>query len=247
MKVALVTGAGRHEGLGFETARQLGQEGFHVLISARKIEQAQARTQELQDEGLSISALHLDTTDVGSVSRAVEFIHTNYGKLDVLINNAAIMAVTPVTDFKSDLDTVAEHFQTNLIGTWRMSQELFSLLKASGEGRIVNVSSGAGAFWDPDFGLVNNPGLQMQQFGDVPIGSYALTKLAINGLTLKLSQDFKSANILVNSVCPGLVSTYPGSPGRSVVEGARSILWAAMLPDNGPTGLFFRDGKQLPW
>ncbi|WP_058974222.1 SDR family NAD(P)-dependent oxidoreductase, partial [Type-D symbiont of Plautia stali] len=170
-----------------------------------------------------------------------------YGKLDVLINNAAIMAVTPLTDFKSDLYFIEEQFKTNLIGTWRISQELFPLLEASGEGRVVNVTSGAGAFWDPDFGLVNNPGLQMQQFGNVPIGSYALTKLAINGLTLKLSQDFKKANILVNSVCPGLVSTYPGSPGRSVEEGAKSIVWAALLSNNGPTGLFFRDGKQLPW
>jgi len=247
MKIALITGAGRREGLGFETSRQLSQQGYHVILSARKAGQAQARARELQDEGLSVSALTIDITDVDSVNHAVEFINSTYGKLDVLINNAAIMAVTPVTDFKNDLNTVTEHFQTNLVGTWRMSQELFSLLKSSGQGVIVNVSSGAGAFWDPDFGLVNNPGLQMQQFGDVPIGSYALTKLAINGLTLKLSQDFKRANILVNSVCPGLVATYPGSPGRPVEDGARSIVWAAILPANGPTGLFFRDGKQLPW
>lgn len=138
-------------------------------------------------------------------------------------------------------------FNTNLIGTWRVAQEFYPLLKKSGDARIVNVSSGAGTFWDPDFGPVNNPGFEMSQFGDVLIGSYALTKLAINGLTLKLAQDFRADQVLVNSICPGLVSTDPSSPGGSVEDGARSIVWGATLPSSGPTGLLFRDGKQLPW
>lgn len=247
MKIALVTGAGRKEGLGFETSRQLGGMGFHVILSARKLAQAEEMAGLLRKENISVSALEIDTTDENSVRNAVKYVSENYNQLDVLINNAAVMAVTPAIGIKTDLDTAMRQFETNLFGTWRVAQEFYALLKASGDARIVNVSSGAGAFWDPDFGLVNNPGFEMSQFGDVPIGSYALSKLAINGLTLKLSQDFRDANILVNSVCPGLVSTYPGSPGRSVEDGARSIVWAATLPNNGPTGLFFRDGKQLPW
>lgn len=247
MKIALVTGAGRQAGLGFETSRQLAQRGFHVVLTARKYEQASVLANILREEKLSVSPLEIDTTDASSVSKAVKHITEHYRQLDVLINNAAIMAVTPVTGIKSDLETASRQFETNLLGSWRMSQEFYELLKASGNARVVNVSSGAGAFWDPDYGLVNNPGFEMSQFGDVPIGTYALSKLALNGLTIKLSQDFRDANILVNSVCPGLVATYPGSPGRPVEEGAKSIMWAATLPDNGPTGLFFRDGKQLPW
>lgn len=247
MNIGLVTGVGRREGIGFEVARQLGRQGFQVLLSARKLAQAEALARELTEEGLNVSAMQLDTTDASSVDHAVRTITQNYGKLDVLVNNAAIMGFTPVDDYRSDLETVRRHFETNLIGTWRISQEMFPLLKASGNGRIVNVSSSSGAFWDPDFGLVNNPGFQMAQFGNVSISSYALTKLATNGLTLKLAQDFRKANILVNSVCPGLVATREGSSGRPVKEGARGIVWAATLPEGGPTGLFFRDGKQLPW
>ncbi|RQR24985.1 SDR family NAD(P)-dependent oxidoreductase [Burkholderia sp. Bp9143] len=218
MRIALVTGAGRRQGLGFETARQLAHLGFHVFVTARIGKKAEEYAQELQDSGLKVSALQLDTTDGDSVARAVAAVTEKFGKLDVLVNNAAIMAVTPVQDFRTDLDAVRQQFETNLLGTWRMSQEFFPLLCASGDARIVNVSSGAGAFWDPDFGLVNNPGFEMSQFGDVPIGSYALTKLAINGLTLKLAQDFKAHQILVNSVCPGLVATYPGSPVSNAFE-----------------------------
>lgn len=247
MKTALITGAGRREGIGFETARQMAQQGMQVFLSARSVEKAQQLTQVLRDEGLNVSALQLDTTDPASVTQAIKRIEDQAGRLDVLINNAAIMAVTPVTDFRTDLDVVRQQFEANLIGTWRLSQECFPLLQASGDGRIVNVSSGAGSFWDPDFGLVNNPGFEMSKFGDVPIGSYALTKLALNGLTIKLAKDFNAAGILVNSVCPGLVATYPNSPGRPVEDGARSVVWAANIPATGPTGLFFRDGKQLPW
>lgn len=247
MKIALVTGVGRAEGIGFETAHQLGQLGYKVIISARNFDKVTALADQLKGKGIDAYALQLDITDNSSVSRALKDIQSEYGKLDLLVNNAAILAVKPNDKVQTDLDEVRTQFETNFLGTWRVTQEFLPLLKASDDARVVNVSSSAGSFWEPNFGLVNNPGFEMSQFGDVPIGSYALTKLALNGLTLKLSQDFKEHNIAVNSVCPGLVSTYPGNPGRPVEEGAKSILWVATLPKNGPTGLFFRDGKQIPW
>lgn len=247
-KIVLITGAGRPTGLGFNTARLLAQQGYNVILTARQAGQAQARAEELRAEGLDVTPLDLDIADAESVRQAVEFVQQTYGKLDVLVNNAAIMAVTPVLDFRTDLDFVQNQFNTNLIGTWRMAQEFYPLLKAAGKGRVVNVSSSAGSYWESGFGLVNNPGLEMRQFGeDVPIGSYSLTKLAINGLTLKLAQDFKKDGISVNAVCPGLVETYPPSPGRSPEEGARSIVWAVTQPDDNLTAGFFRDGKRLPW
>ncbi|OMP91112.1 SDR family NAD(P)-dependent oxidoreductase [Raoultella terrigena] len=247
MKIALVTGVGRAGGLGFETAHQLGLLGYKVIISSRNFDKVKDLAKELKVKGVDVSALQLDITDDISISRVFQDIQLAHGKLDVLINNAAILPVKPVEGFKTDLEEVKSHFETNLIGTWRVTQELFPLLTASADGRVVNVSSSAGSFWEPNFGLVNNPGFEMSQFGDVPIGSYGLSKLALNGLTLKLSQDFRDHHIAVNSVCPGLVSTYPGTPGRPVEDGARSIVWVATLPKNGPTGLFFRDGKQIPW
>ena len=245
-KLALVTGAGRELGLGFETVRQLAKEGFKVILTARNAEQVEARTAELQAEGLDVIGLHLDIADEASVQSAVKFVQENFGKLDLLVNNAAIMAVTPVMDFKTDLDFAQNQFNTNLFGTWRVSQEFYPLLKAAGTARIVNVSSSSGSFWETGFGMVNNPGFEMSQFGDVSIGSYQLSKLAINGLTLKLAQDYRKDNIFVNAVCPGLVSTYEGNPGRPVQDGARSIVLAALLPE-GSTGQFYRDGKFLPW
>ena len=247
MKIALVTGAGRVGALGFETARQLGGLGFHVVLTARKVGQAEERARELQAEGLAVTPLHLDITDEDSVHRAVEFVRERFGRLDVLINNAAVLMESPESDFKTDLVSACSQFDTNLFGTWRMAQEFHPLLKAAGSARIVNVSSGSGSFWDCGFGLVNNPGFEMAQFGDVSIAAYQLSKLAINGLTLKLAQDYRNDNILVNAICPGLASTRPGAPGRSPEDGARSIVWGATLSDHGPTGMFFRDGKQLPW
>lgn len=241
MKIALVTGAGRVGTLGFETARQLGGLGFHVVLTARKAGQAEERA-----EGLTVTPLHLDITDEDSVCRAVAFVRERFGKLDVLINAAALME-SPESDFKTDLASARSQFDTNFFGTWRVAQEFHPLLKAAGSACIVNVSSGSGSFWDCGFGLVNNPCFEMAQFGDVSIAAYQLSKLAINGLTLKLAQDYRNDNILVNSICPGLVSTRPGAPGRSPEDGIRSIMWGATLPDHGPSGMFFRDGKQLPW
>ncbi|MET7520185.1 SDR family NAD(P)-dependent oxidoreductase [Streptomyces sp. NPDC005480] len=248
MRTALITGSGRREGLGFETARQLGIQGFHVILTARRLEQVEPLAAELVEQGIDASALQLDLLDPTSVATAARGVETQFGKLDILVNNAA-MLVGPAGVADKDMDELLLEFQTNVVGTWSVTQQFLPLLVASGQGRIVNVSSGAGSFWDPDHGLVNFPGFTMAQFGDMPIPSYALTKAAVNGLTIKMAKELKSDNILVNSVCPGITATHPGTEGfaRPVADSAKGIVWAATLPDDGPTGLFFRDGKQLPW
>ncbi|NKY25768.1 SDR family NAD(P)-dependent oxidoreductase [Nocardia gamkensis] len=248
MRTALITGSGRREGLGFETARQLGAQGFHVILSARRLEQVKPLAAELTGQGIAASTVQLDLLDPASAAAAKSQVETQFGKLEVLVNNAA-MLVGPADVADKDMDELLLEFQTNVVGTWSVTQQFLPLLVTSGHGRIVNVSSGAGSFWDPDHGLVNFPGFTMARFGDMPIPSYALTKAALNGLTIKMAKELERDNILVNSVCPGMTATHPGPEGfaRPVADSAKGIVWAATLPDGGPTGLFFRDGKQLPW
>jgi NAD(P)-dependent dehydrogenase (short-subunit alcohol dehydrogenase family) len=160
------------------------------------------------------------------------------GRLDVLINNAAVMLPTEAPAAPDDLLEAQRRFDVNLFGPWRVAQTLLPLLRQSAHGRIVNVSSGIGSFADPVWGL--------RESAQPTASVYALTKLALNGLTAKLAKDLRADRILVNSVCPGFVATQPGFAeygGRPVTEGVAGIVWAAILPDDGPTGGFFRDGQ----
>jgi NAD(P)-dependent dehydrogenase (short-subunit alcohol dehydrogenase family) len=121
-----------------------------------------------------------------------------------------------------------------------MTKSFIPLLEKSDNPSVVNVSSGAGSFGDPDFGLIAK--------GDIT--AYGISKLALNGLTVKLAAELKGRGIKINAVCPGFTATYPGTEewgARPVAEGAGGIVWAATLAKNGPTGGFFRDGKILPW
>ena len=249
MKIALITGIGRKEGIGYETAKQLGLLGYHVIMTARLIDQVKPLSEELNNQGLKTTALILDLVDEESIKKVIKYIDDNFCKLDVLINNAARMKMSPSSILEKDLDELEEEFRINVIGTWRFTREIFPLLSKSEHGRIENVSSGAGSFWDPDYGLVNYPGFALAKFGEFPISGYALTKLALNGLTIKMAKEFKHSKILVNSVCPGMTATYEGAEAwaRSVKESVKGILWASTLPDDGPTGWFFRDCKLIPW
>ena len=141
----------------------------------------------------------------------------------------------------ADIEFIKQAFDTNLLGAWRMVKAFFPLLEKSESGRIVNVSSGAGSFSDTVFGLANH-------FSKVPV--YGITKLALNGLTVKLARQLKDTKIKINSVDPGFTATYEGTENygaRPISEGAKSILWAVTIPDDGPSGEFFRDGQTLSW
>lgn len=235
-KIALVTGVSRATGLGFEIAKQLIEQDFTVIVAARNLD----KVSKLADR-INAEAKKLDITDKKSVNLLAKEVEKEYGKLDVLVNNAGAFFDQGGEALKSDMQFVKKALDTNLLGAWRMSKVFLDLLLKSNNGRIVNVSSGAGSFTDPVFGMQNHQ-------GNVPV--YAITKLALNGLTAKLSRELKGTKMKVNSVCPGFVATYPGTEdwgARPVSEGAKGIIWAATLPVDGPTGGFFRDGKVLNW
>ncbi|WP_265457025.1 SDR family NAD(P)-dependent oxidoreductase [Enterococcus sp. HY326] len=239
MKIALITGAGRKTGLGFETARQLGQHDYHVILSGRKAEQLENLTTELINEGLSASFIKMDVNSSQEVLRASKKVEAQYGKLDVLINNAVLFGGSQAAELQ-DLAEMKLLFETNVLGPWNVTQKFLPLLRKSAEPRIVNVSSGAGSFEDPQYGLLT--GME-----GIPVSGYGLTKLALNGLTIKMARELAKDNIIVNAVCPDVTDTYSDGYGRSISDGAKGIVWAAMLPSDGPSGGFFRDGEVLPW
>jgi NAD(P)-dependent dehydrogenase (short-subunit alcohol dehydrogenase family) len=179
-----------------------------------------------------VRAQRLDVADDRSVRRAAAAVERSIGRLDVLVNNAGILYDTWQRAAGADLAVVREALETNTLGTWRVTLAFLPLLRRSRHGRIVNVSSGAGQLGSLD--------------GETP--AYALSKAALNALTLMLAAELRPARILVNAVCPGWVATdMGGSGGRPVADGAAGVVWAATLPDGGPTGGNFRDGRPIPW
>jgi NAD(P)-dependent dehydrogenase (short-subunit alcohol dehydrogenase family) len=228
--VVLVTGAAK--GIGREVARQLVGSGETVIVSARDA----ARAQAVADE-LGARALTLDVTDSGSVAAAAGELN----ELDVLINNAAAFVDWAEMGSAADLDTARAVLDTNLLGTWRVTQALLPLLRRSAHPRIVMVSSGGGSHGDEQFGLTRRGGAA---------ATYGISKAAVNALAATLAAELADTPILVNAVCPGLTATWPGAEemgARPVGDGAASVVWAATLPDDGPRGGFFRDGRPLAW
>jgi NAD(P)-dependent dehydrogenase (short-subunit alcohol dehydrogenase family) len=196
-----------------------------VLLGARDPAKGARAARQI---GGGMSALQLDVADRESVRAAT----AGLDRLDVLVNNAAILYDTWQRGIDADLDQVREALDTNLLGAWRLTQAVLPLLRASPAGRIVNVSSGAGALTDMG--------------GGTP--AYRTSKAALNALTRVLAAELRGDRILVNAVCPGWVATdMGGAGGRPVQDGAAGIVWAATLPDDGPTSGFFRDGRAIDW
>jgi NAD(P)-dependent dehydrogenase (short-subunit alcohol dehydrogenase family) len=228
--IALVTGANR--GIGLDVCRQLAEHGFYVLLGSRDAAKGAAAAERIAARRGTIEAITLDVTDQGSVDRVHTLVANRFGRLDVLVNNAAILYDAGSFATNAELRLVQQALDTNLFGAWRMCLSFVPLLRQSRHGRIVNVSSEAGSL--------------ASMGGGTP--AYATSKVALNALTRMLAAELRSAGILVNSVCPGWVATdMGGAGGRPVAEGAASVVWAALLPDDGPTGGFFRDGVRLPW
>ena len=224
--VSLVTGANR--GIGREVCSSLATRGHTVLLTARDASAAQAAASDIP----GAVPLRLDVTDPESIAAAVREVAHRFGKLDVLVNNAAISYDTWQRAISADLGVVREAAETNLYGPWLLVEEFLPLLRASEHPRIVNVSSEAASL--------------ASMGGGTP--AYTASKVGLNALTRMLAAELRRDHVLVNAVCPGWVATDMGGPGgRPVAEGAASVVWAAVLPDNGPTGGFFRDGRPLPW
>ncbi len=222
-RVALVTGANR--GIGLEVCRQLGSRGWRVFLGSRDYEKGDAAARRI---GGDVSAVALIVDDPDAPFR----LNAAIGPVDVLINNAGVHYDTWETALKPDWRIVREAFETNLFGAWRMAQAFAPEMRARGWGRIVNVSSGAGSLASMGAGTP----------------AYATSKAALNALTRVLAGELAESGVLVNAVCPGWVATdMGGAGGRPVADGAASVLWAVDLPDDGPTGGFFRDGRPVAW
>jgi NAD(P)-dependent dehydrogenase (short-subunit alcohol dehydrogenase family) len=225
--VSIVTGGNR--GIGLEVCRQLAALGHRVVLGSRRLDAGEQAAAGIDGD---VVARQLDVSDPDSVGAAAEWVGEAFGRADVVVNNAAILYDTDNRGVSVDLDLVHEGFETNLFGAWRMVQALLPLLRRSDHGRIVNVSSEGGSL--------------ASMSGGAP--TYSISKAALNALTRVLAAELRADGVLVNSICPGWVATDMGGPGgRPVAEGAASVVWAVTLPDDGPTGGFFRDGRPVPW
>jgi NAD(P)-dependent dehydrogenase (short-subunit alcohol dehydrogenase family) len=229
MTVSIVTGGNR--GIGREVCRQLAERGHTVVLGSRDAGKGAAAAAELAADGLDVRACALDVTDGAGVDAAAQWVRAELGRADVLVNNAAILYDSGARAVTADLDTVHRAMETNLFGAWRTVQAFLPLLRESPHPRIVNVSSESGSL--------------AHMSGGIP--AYATSKAALNALTRLLAGELRRDGVLVDAVCPGWTDTDMGQGGRPVAEGASSVVRAAVLPDGGPTGGFFRDGEPLPW
>ncbi len=224
--LAVVTGANR--GIGRELVRRLAARGWTVVLAARDGARGREAARGLAG---AVVVRPLDVAEDASVTAFGAWLRAEHGRLDVLINNAGIHYDTGQRPLDADLAVVREALEVNLLGAWRTAQALAPLMARGG--RIVNVSSGAGSF-----GETTGAGTP----------AYAISKAALDMLTVKLAAELRGRGVLVNAVCPGWVATDMGGPGgRPVAQGAASVLWAVDLPEDGPTGGFFRDGRRIPW
>jgi NAD(P)-dependent dehydrogenase (short-subunit alcohol dehydrogenase family) len=235
--VALVSGANRGIGLGI--ASGLARGGVHVPLGCRDFDRGEAACAPLQKEGLDVRPVQLDTTDEASVSALAPLISRDYGRLDVLINNAGIGL-----DHDASLP-VAERMQrtltVNVVGTIRLTEAMTPLLMKSNHPRIVNVSSELSSF-----GQRSKPNWN---YAEIMLPTYQASKAALNALTLSYAGLLEGKGIKVNAICPGYTATeatnFTGS--RTPHQAALIAIEFALLEDDGPTGVFFNEDGELPW
>lgn len=238
-KIALVSGA--NKGIGKEAARQLGKLGFKVFIGSRNLDRGKEAAAELKAAGIDAETVQLDVTDEKSIKAAIDSIGKQHGKLDVLVNNAGILADRN-TDFASTNPTdVQKTMQTNFFGPLHLLLASLPLLEKSASPRVVNVSSSLGSLEK-----MSNPA---SGFSDFLYIGYSSSKAALNMMTVVAAASLKNKKFKVNSICPGYVATdiNDNQGFRTVEQGAAIITKMATLDDNGPTGGYFNDEGAVPW
>ncbi|EMJ97525.1 MULTISPECIES: SDR family oxidoreductase [unclassified Leptospira] len=229
-KIAIVTGASR--GIGKEVSKQLAKSGIHIVCASRKKEDSEKTVVSIRQEGGSAESFALDVSDPNSIRTFLNDVLSKYPKIDILVNNAGVYLDSGSIE-NTTLEMLQGTLDTNLIGPFLLSQKIFGVMKKNDYGRIVNVSSGMGQLYDMSSGYA----------------AYRISKAALNALTRILHSESSGKDIKVNSVCPGWVRTDMGgkSATRSVEHGAETIVWAAQLDKSGPSGVFLRDKKEIPW
>lgn len=240
MRVALVSGGNR--GLGFAACRGLAARGFVVILGSRDLRRGEEATACLGAEGLTVTCQQLDVTDDHSVWRLLDATAERFGRLDVLVNNAGIALDGPTGQVDPglpgsvldlEIEVLRRTLDTNAFGAYRLCQAFVPLMRKGGYGRIVNISSGKG------------------QLSRMVKGwpTYRMSKALLNAYTAILADELRGSNILVNAACPGWARTDMGGPNaeRTPEQAVDTVLWLATLPDDGPTGGFFRDRQRLDW
>lgn len=233
-KIALVTGGNR--GLGLEVSRQLATLGITVILTARAVSKGNAVVEQLKQQGLTrVIFQPLDVTDAASIQQLGTIVRQQFGRLDILINNAGVFpdSHATISALNTDVEILRQAMETNVYGAFRLCQLFIPMMKEQHYGRIVNVSSGMGQLSEMNGGY---PG-------------YRISKTAMNAVTRIFADELQGVDILINSMCPGWVRTDMGGKEapRSVEEGADTMVWLATLPTGGPSGGFFRDRKPIHW
>lgn len=230
-RVALVTGANR--GIGRETGRQLLSKGLTVIFSGRNEDALKRVIASLGRDARHASAVRMDVADASSVEQARREVIQRHGRVDVLVNNAAVLLYESEQALAIPADAYRQTFETNVFGAIEVCRAFVPEMARRGYGRVVNVSSKAGQL------------ASMKTYAP----AYSMSKAALNAFTRILAHTYRDRGVLVNAVNPGWVRTDMGGPSapRSVEEGADTIVWLATLPDDGPTGGFFSDRRPIEW
>jgi NAD(P)-dependent dehydrogenase (short-subunit alcohol dehydrogenase family) len=240
-KIALITGA--NKGIGLETAKQLGKLGVTILVGARDLAKGEEAAEVLRGIGVDARAIKLDVVNESDRTAAANYIGKEFGRLDILINNAGVMLdprsgnATSTTSSKILHDT----FETNFFAVIALTQTLLPLLRKSPAGRIVNLSS-----------ILASQTLHATEGSpiyDAKTFAYDASKAALNSFTIHLAHELQKTKIKVNSAHPGWVKTEMGGEGAQMElpDGAKTSVQLATLPEDGPTGGYFHMGEALPW
>ena len=241
-KVALITGA--NKGLGLETARQLAKLGYAVLLGSRDVPKGEAAAKQLRAEGLDARAVKLDVTNSEDIAAIARLIESKFGKLDALVNNAGVMQEkgwTQNTTSATEMSKLRATFDANVFAVVALTQAVLPMLRKSDAARIVNVSS--------ILGSVSLQATKGSPTYGTKLFAYNASKAALNMFTIHLAHELRGTNIKVNSAHPGWVKTDLGGAGApmDVVDGAKTEVQLATLPDDGPSGGFFHMGEPIAW
>ena len=245
--IALVTGANR--GLGLETSRQLGKSGMKVLIGSRDLAKGEQAAETLRNEGIDAKVIQLDVSDAASISAANAAILRDYGRLDILVNNAAVLNDLGQQPSAVSEQTLRQNLDVNFIGPYLSTAGFAELLKAAPAGRVLNMGTQVGSF-----GNLSDPESPIK---DDICPAYQSSKIALNSMTALFAKEFESTNVKINSVCPGWVMTDMGHEdlpdyGDAVKpltpsEAVEKILFLLDFGADVPSGGFFSNGEPVPW